>query len=139
MDVRTETSFREKTMRHLRAVSVALLGLSWACGASRSTPASGPTPASAGVAVEIDNQNFNDMTIYILRGGSRFLVGRAGGLSTTTLTIPGGVGADGRVRLLADPIGGDRTLTTSILIVPKGQRIFWTIGSDPANSSAYSG
>ena len=92
-------------MSHIRAGSVALLVLSSACGATRATPTSAPEPSSDEIPVQIDNQNFNDMTIYILRGGSRFLVGQAGGLSTTTLIIPGGVGADGRVRLVADPIG----------------------------------
>ena len=126
-------------MRYLQTISFALLGFSWACGASRSGSAAGPEPLSAGVPVEIDNQNFNDMTIYVLKAGSRFLVGQVGGLSKTTLTIKDAVGADGRVRLLADPIGGDRTVTTPTLIVPPGQRIFWTIGSDLATSNASTG
>jgi hypothetical protein len=124
---------------HLRAGLIALLGLSSACGASRSTPASGPVPSSDEIPVQIDNQNFNDMTIYVVRNGSRFLLGQARGLSKTTLTIKDAVRGDGRVRLLADPVGGDRPFTTPALVVPPGQRIFWTIGSDPATSTASTG
>lgn len=126
-------------MWHLRAGLIALLVLSSACGASHSTPASGPEPSSDEIAVQIDNQNFNDMEIYVVRNGSRWLLGQAGGLSRTSLTIKNAVRGDGRVRLLADPIGGNRTITTPMLVVPPGQRILWTIGSDPATSTASTG
>jgi hypothetical protein len=95
---------------------------------------------STGLQVQIDNQNINDMSIYLLRTGSRFLVGQAGGLSKTTLTIPEGITPpDLRVRLLAEPIGGSRPIATPVLIVPSGQRIYWSIGSDPATSTASAG
>jgi hypothetical protein len=124
---------------HLRAGLIALLSLSLACGASRSAPASGPQPSSNEIAVQIDNQNFNDVEIYVVRNGTRWLLGQAGGLSKTTLIIKNAVPGDGRVRLLADPIGGVRPFTTPTLIVSPGQRIFWTIGSDPATSTASTG
>jgi hypothetical protein len=41
--------------------------------------------------------------------------------------------------LLADPIGDLQTFTTPTLVVPPGQGIFWTIGSDPATSTASTG
>lgn len=58
-------------MWHLRAELIALLGLSTACGASRSTTASGPEPSSNEIPVQIDNQNFSDMDIYVLKNGER--------------------------------------------------------------------
>ena len=126
-------------MWHLRAGLVALLVLSTACGATRSTPAPAPEPSSDEIPVQIDNQNFNAMDIYAVINGSRWLIGQAGGLSKTTLTIKNVARGDGRVRLLADPIGSNRRVTTPILVVPPGQRIFWTIGSDPATSFASTG
>ena len=45
------------------------------------------------------------MNIYLVRSGSRFLVGQAGGLNKTTLTIPEAMPGDLRVRLIAEPIG----------------------------------
>jgi hypothetical protein len=126
-------------MWHLRAGLIVLLGLSSACGASRSTPTSSPEPSSDEIPVQIDNQNFSDMDIYVLRNGARWLIGQAGGLTKTTLTIRGAIRGDGRVRLLAEPIGGVRPIGTPTLVVPRGQSIFWTIGSDPATSSASTG
>jgi hypothetical protein len=126
-------------MWHLRAGLIVLLGLSSACGASRTTPTSSPEPSSDEIPVQIDNQNFSDMDIYVLRNGARWLIGQAGGLTKTTLTIRGAIRGDGRVRLLAEPIGGVRPIGTPTLVVPRGQSIFWTIGSDPATSSASTG
>jgi hypothetical protein len=126
-------------MWHMRTGLIALLVLSSACGAARSTPTSAPEASSDEIPVQIDNQNFNAMDVYVVINGSRWLIGQAGGLSKTTLTIKNVARGDGRVRLLADPIGGNRTITTPTLLVPPGQRIFWTIGSDPATSNASTG
>ena len=126
-------------MWHLRAGLIVLLGLSSACGASRTTPTSNPEPSSDEIPVQIDNQNFSDMEIYVVRNGQRLLIGQAGGLTKTTLTIRNAARGDGRVRLLAEPIGGARPIATPTLVVPRGQSIFWTIGSDPATSTASAG
>jgi hypothetical protein len=116
--------------------------------ASHAPDEAGPAPISradnardsTGLQVQIDNQNINDMSIYLVRSGSRFLVGQAGGMRKTTLTIPEGITpTDFRVRLIAEPIGGSRPIATPVLIVPPGQRIYWSIGSDPATSTASAG
>ena len=126
-------------MRYLRAGLTGLLVLSSACGASRSHTSTAPEPSATEIPVKIDNQNFSDMDIYVLRSGTRWLIGHAGGLAKTTLTIPNQARGDGRVRLLAEPIGGARRIATPTLVVPRGQSIFWTIGSDPAMSTATAG
>ena len=129
---------------------VGLVALSAACGASRSpaSPAPKPSTASAATAesgrsktrVEIDNQNFNVMNIYLINQGTRMLLGSANGLSKTTLQIPDGVvRSSWQVRLLADPIGGTSPIRTPSLLVAPGQNVYWTIGSDPANSFASAG
>jgi hypothetical protein len=89
--------------------------------------------------VQIDNQNFSDMVIYVVSNGQRLLIGQARGLTKTTLTIENVTRGDGQVRLLAEPIGAARPIATPTLVVPPGQSIFWTIGSDPATSTAYTG
>jgi hypothetical protein len=136
-------------MRNLRTgLGLLLLLSAAACASNTSKDAAGPAPiggadsaqASSGIQVQVDNQNISDMNIYLLRSGTRWLVGQAGGLSKSTLTIPGSVApTDLRVRLLADPIGGSRPVTTPLLIVPRGQRIYWSIGSDPSMSTASAG
>ena len=116
--------------------------------ASHAPDEAGPAPisradsaeASTGLQVQVDNQNINDMNIYLVRSGSRFLVGQAGGLSKTTLTIPQAMTpGDLRVKLIAEPIGGSRRIATPVLIVPPGQRVYWSIGSDPSTSNASAG
>lgn len=138
-------------MWQLRAGLLGLLVLSAACGGSRqptAAPAPSPNENAAGepesdregIAVQIDNQNFADMNIYVITGGQRLLLGSATGLAKTTLTIPAEVAkGSSRVRLIADPIGGAEPITTPLLVVPRGQSIFWTIGSDPATSTATAG
>jgi hypothetical protein len=134
-------------MRKLQTVLAGLLVLAAVgCGPSNTArlesapvPQSG-APGRTGTTVQIDNQNFSDMTIYVLQAGQRLLVGQANGLGKTTLVIPTGLTpANGRVRLLADPIGGAGPITTPVLLVPQGQQIYWTIGSDPAMSTASTG
>jgi hypothetical protein len=137
-------------MRDLRAgISVFLTLAAAACAASKtSSEAAGPAPAggadsaraSNGIQVVIDNQNISDMNIYLAKGGSRVLLGSAGGLTKSTLTIPGSLTpADQRVKLLADPVGGSGSIPTPSLIVPPGQRVYWTIGSDPSMSTTSTG
>lgn len=133
--------------RHWAGMAVFLMLAAAGC-ASHVPDEAGPAPISraesarnsTALQVQIDNQNINDMTIYLLRSGSRFLVGQAGGLSKTTLTIPEGMTpTDLRVRLVAEPIGGNRPIATPVLLVPAGQSIYWSIGSDPATSTASAG
>ena len=120
-------------------------------GCARSpAPAPSPSPAtsSAGdstgsqraVPVQVDNQNFAEMDVYLLHGGTRWLVGQVGGLTKRTLTVPASlVPVDNRLRFRAEAIGGAGATTTPVLIVPPGQQVYWTIGADPAMSSASAG
>jgi hypothetical protein len=136
-------------MKDLRAgMTVFLMLAVAACASHAPAETAGPAPVSradsardsTGLQVQIDNQNINDMSIYLARTGTRFLVGQAGGLSKTTLTIPEAMTpGDLRVRLIAEPLGGSRPIATPVLIVPPGQRIYWSIGSDPATSTASAG
>ena len=136
-------------MRDLRmGIGLLLLLSAAACASNTSKEAAGPAPleradsaeASSGIEVQIDNQNISDMSIYLLKGGTRWLVGQAGGLSKSTIKIPASVApTDLRVRLLADPIGGSRRVTTPLLIVSRGEKIYWSIGSDPSMSTASTG
>jgi hypothetical protein len=136
-------------MKELRAEMAVILMLALAaCASHAPAEVAGPAPVShadsardsTGLQVQIDNQNISDMSIYLVRSGTRWLLGQAGGLSKTTLTIPQSMTPpDLRVRLIAEPIGGSRPITTPVLIVPAGQSVYWSIGSDPATSTASAG
>jgi hypothetical protein len=128
-------------MQHVRYWLIGLLLTGAGCGTANqpeTTPA--PEANSGEFPVQVDNQNFNDMNIYLVNGGQRWLLGQAGGLTRTTLRIPQGMTpGDGRVRFEADPIGASPPIFTPELVVSPGQSVYWTIGSDPEMSSASTG
>jgi hypothetical protein len=137
-------------MRSLRAsFPVALLLLAAGCARSPA-PAASPSPVASSsadsartpraIAVQVDNQNFSDMNVNLVKGGARWLVGQVGGMTKATLTVPASLApSDLRVRLRAEAIGGRGATNTPTLIVPPGQQVYWTIGSDPAMSTASAG
>ena len=136
-----------KTARAGMGVFLMLWGTACA-GSSTSSNAAGPAPAagedsagvSTGMQVVVDNQNFNDMNVYVVKGGSRILIGNAASMKKSTLTIPpSATPVDLRVRLIAVPPGGSRPIATPTTIVPAGQRIYWTIGSDASMSTVSTG
>jgi hypothetical protein len=134
-------------MRTSRAsLAASLLLLAAGCAGSPA-PDARPSPlasanarTSRAIPVEVDNQNFSDMNVYLVNGGARWLVGNVAGLTKTTLTIPASVApTDLRVRLRAQAIGARGSISTPMLIVAPGQQVYWTIGSDPAMSTASAG
>jgi hypothetical protein len=113
-------------------------------------PSASPSPLASGSAesshisraiqIQVDNQNFSDMNVYLVTRGSRWLVGNVPGLTKATLTVPANLApVDLQVRLRAQAIGGRGATSTPTLIVPPGQQVYWTIGSDPAMSTASAG
>lgn len=126
---------------------IGLLGLvALAAGCGASPPPAEPAPKqtadtpTGAVRVEVDNENYSDMNIYLVNAGTPVLLGYAPGLAKTTLSLPPGtLGSRWQVRLLADPIGGSPAIRTPSLQVAPGQNVYWTIGSDPASSFASAG
>lgn len=100
------------------AASLVLLG---ACGGARQ---SRPLERAERTILEVDNQSFADMTIYIVNGAQRIRLGRATGKTTTALTIPVSVlGAARELQFLADPFAGDRPALSDRIWVSAGQRV----------------
>jgi hypothetical protein len=141
---------QDEIMRTSRVSFTASLLLLGAACARSPAPAASPSPmayasadsarTSRAIPVQVDNQNFNDMNVYLVTRGTRWLVGNVAGLTKTTLTVPASLApADLRVRLIAHAIGGGAATTTPTLIVAPGQQVYWTIGSDPAMSTASAG
>jgi hypothetical protein len=74
--------------------------------------------------IEVQNEDFNDMTVYVLVNGSRTRLGIAPGNKSTVLTIPeyllNGVPV---MRFVADPIGGNRTPVSEEVNVNPGDQL----------------
>lgn len=105
----------------MRFVLPFLLLLSVAgCGGSR-----GVRPGTEPVTtLEVDNQNFTDMTIYLVNGGQKIRLGRATGKTRTTLTIPRNVLTFPReLQFQADPLSGRSGSVTNRIWVTPGDRV----------------
>lgn len=92
-----------------------------ACATGRSDD-DAPAPASGPATLEVQNQNFLDMTVYVVNGGLRQRIGVARGNATTSLTIPDRLvrGGASPLRFLCDPIGGQGLPVTEEIMVEPG-------------------
>lgn len=83
----------------------------------------GPARAAA-PTVRVTNNNWSNMTVYAVRGSSRFRLGMVTSMSTVVFRVPRAVlaGGDG-LRLLADPIGGSETYLTPAIHVNAGEEV----------------
>ncbi len=76
------------------------------------------------------------MTIFIVRDGQRNRLGAVAATSSATfLLTEQHLGQQGRLQLLADPLGTVGALSTDVFFVKPGQRVEWTIESDVRRSS----
>ena len=80
--------------------------------------------------VQVENQGFTDMVVYVVNGGQKIRLGLATGHSTKIFTIPRHLlRASGPVRFLADPIGGNRSPVSEEMTVRPGDIVTLTIPS----------
>jgi hypothetical protein len=82
----------------------------------------------AKTTVSVDNREFADMSVYVLRSGQRFRLGIASGHSTTLLRIPDYlVEAGNELQFLCDPIGAAREEVSDRMTVFPGDELVLTI------------
>jgi hypothetical protein len=126
-------------MRHLRAplTWVLLASLTFAGCASHSSKKTEPSPGlDAELSLEVENHNWSDIVIYLLRGGQPERIGMVTAHSTSTFVFPyRRLGASGNSRLSAYPIGGGSAFSSENLLVQPGQSIKWTLETDLSRSS----
>jgi hypothetical protein len=78
--------------------------------------------------IDVQNQDFNDMTVYVIVNGARTRLGIAPGSKTTVLTIPEYLlTGTSFVRFVCDPIGGNRTPVTEEVDVTPGDQLVMVI------------
>lgn len=96
----------------------AALGLTTACVHSRTRIAAPRT------VLEVDNQGFTDMTMYVVNAGQRVRLGLSTGKTSASFTIPPAVVGSGReLQFLADPVGSSRTAITEQMYVRAGETV----------------
>ena len=112
-----------------------LVALLVGCAAKAEDQDAEPSPSDREMALEVENQGWSDVVIYLVRGTAVDRLGMVGSLNTKTFVFPYsklGIGND--VRLRADPIGGPTTFTSENLLVQPGQWVKWTLESDLSRS-----
>lgn len=78
--------------------------------------------------LQVQNQSFSDMVVYAVNGSQRIRLGLATGNSTKSFAVPSYlVRTGGRLRFMADPIGGNRTPLSEEMTVQPGDVVTLTI------------
>jgi hypothetical protein len=117
-------------MRRLSSIvaSIAVVATFAAC-APNQAPASAPGvggPASA--RVEVQNNNWSDMTIWAYRDGLRVRLGTVTSMATQVFNLPRTIAsAAGSIRLVASPLASNTQHTTPAVTIWPGQTIEFRI------------
>jgi hypothetical protein len=91
-------------------------------------PAAAPPDPQAEVAVTVENQNFADMDVFIVRGGQRVRIGMVPGVSSRILMVrPELIAYGTEVRFEMHPIGGRRNAISETITLSPGDVIRLTI------------
>jgi len=76
------------------------------------------------------NNNFADMTIYVMVNGANFRLGDVTGKTTGRFTLdPNQISPSGGLRLLADPIGSRDAFLSDPVIPGVGSIVVLTVGA----------
>src|SRR5256886_6010240 len=87
-----------------------------------------PIDPRAEVAVTVDNQNFLDMNVFLIRGGQRIRLGTVPGLSSRILMVrPDLIGYGTELRFELHPIGGRSNPASATISVRPADVIQLTI------------
>jgi len=110
-----------------RALAVAYMALS-VLAACTSLRHSGHAPPAEPTIVEVQNQGFPDMDVYIVDGSRRVRIGFAPGHTTTELTIQESLVSGGReLRFICDPIGSNSKTVSREIFVDQGDKVLLII------------
>jgi hypothetical protein len=105
--------------------SAALIGLGGCTGYRQASTA---VDRNAPTIVQVDNQGFLDMAVYLVRSSERLRMGTATGNRKTNLRVPTGIVSGlTPLRFIADPIGGNRASVSEEITVAPGDTVVLTI------------
>ena len=118
-----------RTMSSLRRIGMSvLLALASTLGCRTGGAPASADSGPATTTIDVQNNDFNDMTVYVVVNGQRTRLGIAPGLKTTVLTIPRYLVFSGStLRFVGDPIGGHRTPVSEEIDVSPGDQLVMVI------------
>ena len=84
----------------------------------------------------VENNNWQDMTLYVLRDGTRIRLGSVTALSRAKFTLPSAAYAGtGELRIMADPLGSTQAWTSQPIHVMPGQELRFRLENNVQLSS----
>ena len=105
------------------------------CASHHRTTQTDAASINTPVDLEVENHNWSDIVIYLVRGTQRQRLGMVNALGSTVFTFPyRRLGTTGDARFSAHAIGGAGYTSESVLVQP-GQTLKWTLESDLSRSS----
>ncbi len=123
-------------LRARAAVAAAILSFA-AIGCRSGSPFQGNGPAPQGaVTLNVDNQNFNDMELWVVSQGLATRLGVVGGLSKDAFMLGPSFFPSVDLRIVATPIGGNGRAWSEPLSVGPGQTIDFKISPQARLSTA---
>jgi hypothetical protein len=112
----------------MRAIRGALVAVATAATLGACAPAMEQAELAAPesqTTLIVQNNNWSDMVIYLARGPSRARLGSVTSMATAKFKISDAMsgGGYGDVRIIADPIGGNRTYTSPVINIVPGSQV----------------
>jgi hypothetical protein len=106
-----------------------------ACGSARHSKEN-PSPGNSEVLLEVENHHWSDIVIYLMNGSQAQRLGMVGAVSTDNFVFSDRKLANsGKLRLRADPIGGQASFTSEDVVIQSGQSLKWTLETDLKRST----
>ena len=115
-------------------VALAMSAVTGCVSRQKSGPVSwvdAPSPPT----VTVQNDNWLDVAVYLIRGGARSRIGTVRSISSETFRLTGENAGAIPVQILADPIGSNARYMTDPVVLGPGQRLELRVGSPIAVST----
>jgi hypothetical protein len=117
--------------------AIAMTALLMACSSSRSEWRESGRAQDDAVQIEVTNNNWSDMTVYVWHGSTRRRLGMVTTGNTGRFGLPAHLALANRLRLEAHPIGGGRSYRSDPIQVHGGERVILSIENHVAVSSLW--
>ena len=108
---------------HFVVLAAATVLAACASGANRG----GSGVAAQPIPLDVTNENYLDVDIFVVRGTSRQRLGTVGGNGSATLSIPANLIVHGEFQLMADPIGSKDVYVSDRIAVGPDQIVELTV------------
>jgi hypothetical protein len=121
----------------IRVLTASFLGLAAtsACGSARHSKDT-PSPGNSEILLEVENHHWSDVVVYLMNGSQSQRLGMVGAVSTDNFVFSDRkLATSGKLRLRADPIGGQASFTSEDVLIQSGQSLKWTLESDLRRST----